>query len=141
MTSRTEAAALLRLAVGRTARRLRQNSGTELTPSQTTVLAAIARNGELTPSAIADHERISRPTATRIVAQLRKRGLVATRGDELDGRSYLVSVSTEGAALRELRRARKNTYLTRLLRDATDDEVQVLAAAAEIMLDLLAADE
>jgi hypothetical protein len=48
-----------------------------------------------------------------------------------------VTVSEDGAALRELRRGRKNAYLTRLLRNASDDDVQLLAAASRVLLRLI----
>src|SRR5262245_62722574 len=68
-----ELAARLRLAITRTARRLRQEAGTDLSPSQTAALATIDSNGPLTPSELASLERVQRPTATRIVARLEER--------------------------------------------------------------------
>jgi DNA-binding MarR family transcriptional regulator len=138
--TREHAATLLRTAVGRANRRLRQHADDGLTPSQVAVLAAIARYGSLTPSGIADLERISRPTATKIVAKLRERGLVTAVEDETDRRSYLLTLSPDGTALRELRRSRKNAYLKKLLRNATDDEVALLANAAAVLLHLLQED-
>ena len=111
-----------------------------MTPSQSAVLAAIARRESLTPSAIAAHERISRPTVTRTIAKLRARGLVTREDDESDGRSYRLSVSSDGAALRELRRGRKNAYLIRLLERATEDEIELLTSAATLLLNLLEED-
>src|SRR5258707_484178 len=66
----TSVAAHLRVVVARTARRLRQEAGTDLSPSQTSALAAIERHGPLTPSELAGPERIQRPTATRVLGGL-----------------------------------------------------------------------
>ena len=101
------------------------------------VLAALARHGSLTPSGIAEIEGISRPTATRIVAKLRDRGLVTAAEDVDDRRSCVLALSSDGAAIRELRRGRRNAYLLRVLRHATDDEVELLANASAIILRLL----
>ena len=64
------------LSITRTARRLRQEAGTGLGPSQVSALATIERHGPLTPSELAEIERIQRPTATRIVARLEEAELV-----------------------------------------------------------------
>jgi len=60
------------------ARRLRQEAGTDLGPSQVAALATVERHGPLSPSELADRERIKRPTATRIVSHLEAAGLVAS---------------------------------------------------------------
>jgi DNA-binding MarR family transcriptional regulator len=135
--TRESAATLLRSAVGRANRRLRQHSGDDLTPSQVAVLAALARHHNITPSGIALLEGISRPTVTRIVAKLRERGLVVAVEDQGDRRSYSLALSPDGAAVRQLRRSRKNAYLMRVLGYATDEEVELLANAAVVLLRLL----
>ena len=62
----TSLASLLRLTIGRTNRRLRQEGGGELPSSQYSALVSVDRHGPLTPSELAAHERIQRPTATRV---------------------------------------------------------------------------
>ena len=83
-TSQADLAVRLRLAVARTARRLRQEAGEELSPSQTAALATIDRHGPLTPCELADRERIRRPTATRLIAGLEEARLVERTADPLD---------------------------------------------------------
>ena len=63
----------LRFAITRTARRMRQEAGSDLGPSQTAALATIERHGPLSPSELAQRERIKRPTATRILGHLETR--------------------------------------------------------------------
>ena len=134
---REETAELVRLAVARSSRRLRQQAGPQLSPSRAAALATIARHGPLTPSALAEIEQISRPGATRLVARLREQGLVECSPDPRDGRSYLVSLSEDGSALRQLRRARKLAYMSRLLERADPAELELLDAAARVLLRLL----
>ena len=136
----TELAARLRLAITRTARRLRQESGTRLGPSQTAALATIERDGPLTPSEVAEAERIQRPTATRIVARLEEAGLVRRTADPADGRSSLVAVTPEGRALLRSLRTRKTAYLAQRLSDLDDREVETLRRAAAILERLLESD-
>jgi DNA-binding MarR family transcriptional regulator len=135
--TRDETAEVVRLAVQRGSRRLRQQAEPHLSPSRAAALATIARNGPLTPSALAEIEQISRPGATRLVARLKEQGLVECTPDPSDGRSYLVSISEDGSALRELRRSRKVAYMSRLLEHADPAEVELLDAAARVLLRLL----
>jgi DNA-binding MarR family transcriptional regulator len=128
-----EVAARLRLVITRTARRLRQEAGAELSPSQAAALATIERHGPLTPSELASLERVQRPTATRIVARLESEGLVERAADPGDGRSFIVSVTPQGQALLRKLRTRKNAYLARQLRGLDPDELAALARAAEIL--------
>ncbi len=130
-------AARLRLVITRTARRLRQEAGTDLGPSQTSALATIERHGPLTPTELARAERIQRPTATRIVARLEEAGLVERIADPSDGRSFTVSVNAQGRALMKRLRTRKNAYLARRLRRLDEDDLATLDRAAAILEDLL----
>lgn len=130
-------AAHLRLVITRTARRLRQEAGTDLGPSQTAALATIERHGPLTPSELANIERIQRPTATRIVARLEEAGLVERLADPADGRSFTVSATSEGRSLMKKLRTRKNAYLARRLRGLDEDDLATLDRAAAILEDVL----
>ena len=132
-TSITEVAARLRLAITRTARRMRQEAGTDLSPSQTTALSTIEAHGPLTPSELASIERIQRPTATRIVARLEADGLVARTADPADGRAWLVTATSAGTALLRKLRGRKNAYLARRFRGLDDADLATLARAAAIL--------
>jgi DNA-binding MarR family transcriptional regulator len=130
-------AARLRLVITRTARRLRQEAGTDLGPSQTSALASIERHGPLTPSELARIERIQRPTATRIVARLEEAGLVERVADPTDRRSFTVAINADGLALMNKLRTRKNAYLARRLRALDEDDLATLDRAAEILEGLL----
>jgi DNA-binding MarR family transcriptional regulator len=130
-------AARLRLVITRTARRLRQEAGTDLGPSQTAALATIDRHGPLTPSELARMERIQRPSATRIVARLEETGLVERVADPSDGRSFTVSATAGGRALMNKLRTRKNAYLARRIRPLDEDDLATLERAAAILEDLL----
>jgi DNA-binding MarR family transcriptional regulator len=135
-----EVAARLRLAIARTARRLRQEAGVELSPSLAAALATVERHGPLTPSELAERERVQRPTATRIVGRLADAGLVERTADPADGRVSLVSATPKGSALLRRLRGRKNAYLARRLRDLEPQEIATLDRAAEILERLLERD-
>lgn len=140
-TSLTDSAARLRLAIVRTARRLRQEAagagGTELTPTAASALATVERHGPLTPSELAEIERVKRPTATRTLRVLSEAGLVDRAPDPADGRSALVSVNAAGRERLRRLRGRKNAYLARRMRDLPAGDVETLERAAAILEGIL----
>ena len=139
-TRLAESAARLRFAIVRTARRLRQEAagtGTELSPTAASLLATVERHGPLTPSELAEIERIKRPTATRTLRVLEEAGLVDRAPDPVDGRSSLVSVNGAGRERLRRLRGRKNAYLARRMRDLPESDVVTLERAAEILEGIL----
>jgi DNA-binding MarR family transcriptional regulator len=136
-TSRSELAVRLRLAITRTSRRLRQEAGTALSPSQSSALASIDHHGPLTPSELADRERIQRPTVTRLLVRLEAAGLIARAADPADGRSSLITVTPAGRDLLRELRLRKDAFLARRLEQLDAEERATLDRAAAILERLL----
>ena len=135
-TSLTDVAAKLRMAIVRTGRRLRQEAATEtvgLTPTSTAALATIERHGPLTPSELAEIERVKRPTMTRTLGCLERDGLIERTPDPADGRSSLVAVNAAGRERLRRLRGRKNAYLARRMRDLSPQDLETLERAAEIL--------
>lgn len=136
----TETAARLRLAIVRTARRLRQEAAGavgELTPTATAALATVERHGPLTPSELAEIERVKRPTATRTLRSLTEAGLLDRAPDPGDRRSALVSITSDGRERLRRLRNRKNAYLARRIRDLPGADLETLARAAAILEGIL----
>jgi DNA-binding MarR family transcriptional regulator len=126
----------LRLALTRTARRLRQEAP-ELSPSQASALATIERHGPLMPSELAERERIKRPTATRVVARLEEDGLIERTAAIADARSCLLRLTPSGAALIRRLRRRKTAYLATRLRGLDADDLETLERASRLLEGLL----
>ena len=109
----TERAARLRLAITRTARRMRQEAGSELGPRRSvSALATIERAGPLTSSELAKAERHQAPD--RQPAARPPRGGGARHPDARSRRRPLLDRSpprAEGTALLKRLRGRKNAYL------------------------------
>ncbi|MBE2316571.1 MarR family transcriptional regulator [Solirubrobacter sp. CPCC 204708] len=137
--STTDLAHRLRPVIARLARRMRQEAGGDLTPTQTAALATISCHGPLTPSELAARERIQRPTATRVLALLEERALIERTADPADRRSSLVSATAAGEALLEAVRERKDLYLARQLETLSDEDLAALDRAAEVLERVLAA--
>jgi DNA-binding MarR family transcriptional regulator len=133
-------ASRLRLAVARTARRLRQEAGGGLSPTLTSALASIEHHGPLTPSELADRERVKRPTATRLIGTLEQQGLVVRASDPSDLRSSLISITREGRVLMRTVRTRKDVYLAQRLNRLSAEERETLDRAADLLERLLEED-
>jgi DNA-binding MarR family transcriptional regulator len=127
----------LRHGVTRLARRLRQEASAGLGPSVTAALATIERHGPLSPSELAQLERIKRPTATRILRHLEGGGLVERIKDPEDGRGSILSITGEGRSHLKRLRARKTAYLASRLDKLSAEDRRTLERAAELMEGML----
>jgi DNA-binding MarR family transcriptional regulator len=130
---RPDLAGHLRHTIVRTARRLRQEAGSDLSPSLTAALSTVERHGPLTPSELAKRERIQRPTVTRVLARLEAEGLIERTADVYDRRSSLVAVTKAGTELLDELRTRKTAFLAERLAGLTPDERATLERAADIL--------
>lgn len=134
--TRTDAglAAVLRVTVGRLARRLRaQAPDASLSLGQSSALFTLARHGEMTPGELADHEKVQPPSMTRIVAGLEERRLLKRTKHPEDQRRQLVDLTEEGRDLVRADQRRREAWLTRRLKEMTPEEKDTLRRAAEIL--------
>lgn len=134
-----EMASRLRLATARLARRLRQQSGTGLTPSQYSLLVSIDGHGPLTLGRLAKIEQVAPPTITRVAAKLEDDGLVVRQVDASDRRVVRVEVTAEGRRRLDHSRQRRNLWLAERL-DGFDEAQLADVAAALRVLEVLAAE-
>lgn len=124
----------VRLAVTRLARRLRQESDSGLSPTLLAALGTIANHGPLTPSDLADHERIQRPNATKVIARLEADHLVTRTEAPADKRSSLITLSAGGRRLLTESRTKKDAYLAHRLEELSPAERETLADLLERLL-------
>lgn len=129
----------LRLTVARLARRLRQEAGSELGPTLTAALATVEHWGPLSPSRLAERERIKRPSATRIVDRLTHEGYVVRTPDPDDGRSCRVEITDAGRRHLDEARSRKAAFLAERIAEL-EPEQRALLEQATGLLDRLLAD-
>jgi DNA-binding MarR family transcriptional regulator len=132
-----EIAARLRLSATRLARRLRQESGAGLSPSQQSALAVIANHGPLTLGALAEHERVAPPSITKVVTKLESDGLVVRTPDPGDRRVCRVAISPQGAALLEESRRRKTAWLAARISELDSDRQRRLSDALDVLDELI----
>lgn len=133
-----ELAAQLRLSATRLARRLRQEAEVDLTPSMLSALAMVHVNGPLTLGELAELERVTPPTVTKIVGRLQDHDLVERLPDPEDRRVCRVRTTADGESLLAESRARKNAWLAERLAPLDAAALASLAHASRTIDELLA---
>jgi DNA-binding MarR family transcriptional regulator len=130
-----ETANRLRVAVGALKRRVQEaSSGGELSSPQLTALSRLDRLGPMTTAGLARREQISPQAMGATIASLEKLGLVARSADAEDARRSILTLTPEGlAAIRSGRDARVDSITAVLDESFTDEEIEILAAAAPLI--------
>ncbi|MGO8684267.1 MAG: MarR family winged helix-turn-helix transcriptional regulator [Thermoleophilia bacterium] len=136
-----ELAARLRLVLNRLMRRLRSQAGGDLSPSLTSALVTIEREGPITLGQLAICEGVTPPSVTHLAASLEQLGLVRRETDTTDRRVARVSLTTEGRRTVQRSRRRKTAYLAKRLRKLDEPELAALRAALPVLERLLADDQ
>jgi DNA-binding MarR family transcriptional regulator len=120
---------------GKLKRRLReQASAGDLTPSQTSVLAHLDRNGPTTVTALARLEGVRSQSMGATVAALEASGLVKGSADPTDGRQTILSLTPACVALIRNGRAARTDWLLRAIQTKfTPQEQDQLALAVKLL--------
>lgn len=124
-----EVAAQLRSVVVPLARSLRQQTGGELTATQSSVLGSVARHGPISLSELASREQLSLPMISKVVANLEGRDLVTRVDDPDDGRVCLAEISPHGGEWLAASRERRDRWLAERLAALDGDACAAIAAA------------
>ncbi len=128
----------LRPALLRVSRRLRlEAQKVGLSAQDAMLLGHITKNPGIGVSALADAERISRPTMSAHVKRLEAEGLVARSGHAEDGRRSGLTITAAGARKLEMIRRERNDWLAARLGRLSPDDRATLEAAAEALLRLV----
>jgi DNA-binding MarR family transcriptional regulator len=135
-----ETAERLRVALARLVRQLRQQNPGGLTLSQWSAMVSIDNNGSLRIGDLAERERVSAPTATRLVAGLEEAGLLQRSSDPTDRRIAHVSLTEQGRAKLELARSVGTASLAKRLEAMPEADVGRLAELLPILESLLDTD-
>ncbi|TCC21979.1 MarR family winged helix-turn-helix transcriptional regulator [Kribbella speibonae] len=133
--SASQAASEVRVVFGRVKRRLKELAETDdLTPSQSSVLSRLDKDGPASASALAAAERIRPQSIAAILAALREADLVQRHPDPEDGRRQVVSLTTAGRHRLQGDRKVRQEWLARTLQDqCTEDERQTIIKALSLL--------
>jgi DNA-binding MarR family transcriptional regulator len=106
-----------------------------ITPSHGRALSELLRHGSMRPGGLADHLRIAPRSATEVVDDLERRGLVERTPDPADRRATLVTLTEEGLAagdaIRAARQAAAERFFTGLTADERADLTRILRRLRE----------
>jgi DNA-binding MarR family transcriptional regulator len=132
---RTDMAVSLRRAIFAVAARARAERGGELTLNQVAVLGRVMVEGPITPREVGDQLAMSPQALTRPLAALERHGYVARTPDPSDGRGALLSATQTGRrAMREEMAPRDRWVAQAVEAVCTDEEQELLARAAQVLL-------
>lgn len=133
--SAVHAAREVRVVVGRLRRRLREVYDTnELTPSQTSLLSRLGKEGPASLSDLAAAERVRPQSTAATLSALDQRGLIRRTPDPNDGRRFLVSLSEAGERfLTDKRRAGEEWLARAMYERFSEDERQTVITAMTLL--------
>lgn len=136
--SAVHAARELRIVVGRLRRRLKQTYDVEeLTPSQTSVLSRLDRQGPASTSDLAAAEGVRHQSMATTLHSLDERGLIERHSDPGDGRRKVVSASKTGRAFLEDKRRAGEEWLARAMHDRYTEKERQAVLKALVLLERL----
>jgi DNA-binding MarR family transcriptional regulator len=124
----------IRDAAGQLIRRVRRESGTTLTMSQSVLLSGLFRRGRATASELAADNGLRPQTVWSSLATLEKRGLVSRERDTVDRRNVHLSLTQRGRAeLIADRQVREDWIVGVLAGEFTPEQRAILAQAAPLV--------
>lgn len=133
-------ASALRLAVMRTARRLRSQDGdAEISLTQLSALGTIAKCGPLSAGSVAAIERVQPPSMTKALSSLEERGLIARSVAAADRRQSVIWATQAGLDLLAAAVRVRDEWVARRLQALTQDELE-MARQTIHLLDRLGAE-
>ncbi|ABG96754.1 MarR family transcriptional regulator [Rhodococcus sp. ACS1] len=143
MTTDTRALASdLSLAVVRLTRHLRgRRVDAQVSLTQLSALATLARDGAMTPGNLAAREKVQPPSMTRVIASLVELGLVERAPHPTDGRQIIVTLSDAGHALIADETHAREAWMNERLSGLDEAQLKTLRDAVGIITSIVADSE
>jgi DNA-binding MarR family transcriptional regulator len=132
----------LSLAVVRLTRHLRgRRVDAQVSLTQLSALATLARDGAMTPGNLAAREKVQPPSMTRVIASLVDLGLVERAAHPTDGRQIIVTLSDAGHALIADETHAREAWMNERLSGLDEDQLKTLRDAVGIITAIVADSE
>jgi DNA-binding MarR family transcriptional regulator len=113
----------------------RQDASLGVGPAGLSVLSVVVFSGPKTISQLAAIEQVTKATMSRIIQRLERWGIVE-RTREGDRRRAIIRPTTTGRSLMRRGRYNRVAELETRMRDLSDQEIAILARAAQLIDDL-----
>jgi DNA-binding MarR family transcriptional regulator len=102
-----------------------------LSPARASALSVLVFGGARSLTELAEAERVTPATMSKLVTGLEREGLVRRHPDVNDARAIRIESTAKARRILERGRASRLDLLERLMAEATDDEIEALRVAAE----------
>jgi DNA-binding MarR family transcriptional regulator len=127
----------LRITIQRLARRLRAERADEtISDGQFSVLCSLAKDGPLGLGELSQRERVTPPSMNRTVGALVQSGYTTRTTSTEDARKVVIDLTDDGHRVIDETRQRRDAWFSRQLAELTEDQREVLRAAAPILVEL-----
>jgi DNA-binding MarR family transcriptional regulator len=127
----------LRITIQRLARRLRAERADEtISDGQFSVLCSLAKDGPLGLGELSQRERVTPPSMNRTVGALVQSGYTTRTTSTEDARKVVIDLTDDGHRVIDQTRQRRAAWFSRQLAELTEDQREVLRAAAPILVEL-----
>lgn len=123
----------LRMVLQRVARSIRRNRTRDALTGSHLAILFVLEAGELSPSEIAEIERVTPPSMNRALNTLEKADLVVRHPDAHDARRVRVSLTPAGAATVAETRALRTEWFSQRMLELTEAERGLLIAALPVL--------
>jgi DNA-binding MarR family transcriptional regulator len=104
-----------------------------LSPARASALSVLVFGGECSLTELAQAERVTPATMSRLVTALEREGLVRRYPDVSDARAIRIEATANAGRILMRGRARRLDLLEELLHDANAVEVEAVRRAAEVL--------
>jgi DNA-binding MarR family transcriptional regulator len=111
----------------------REDVALETSAARLSALSVLVFGGQRTIGGLAEAERVTPPTMTRLVAAMERDGLVSRQAVAGDRRAVMIQPTAAGRALLLRGRDRRVQALRERLATLTRDEVETVAAATALI--------
>jgi DNA-binding MarR family transcriptional regulator len=104
-----------------------------ISPARASALSVLVFGGPRSLTALAQAERVTPATMSRLVAAMEREGLVSRERDSDDARAVRLQATAKGRRILERGRASRLDLLERLLAGADEAEIAAVRTAAEVV--------